>query len=270
MNEELLDLPSPDGPELNGAVSNRVGRRIYRELYEAGEGGLNIGQLKERIPEFAGQMHFDRRLRDLDKPFVLRRKRRNGAVAYWLAGRRPKALEAGRVSKTLRAEIFFRDGSRCQMCGASPERDPDVQLHVDHKIPLRWGGPNSAENLWALCSDCNTGKQAFFASADEHSDRIRAAINQPEVHRRLGELLRAFGPGVDVPSYLLGIVASALQYQEDWQRRIRELRDLGWDYEVKKQKEGRRVVAYYRLTKDGGWPPPGTTVREALNRSRRR
>jgi 5-methylcytosine-specific restriction endonuclease McrA len=269
MDDELLDLPAPDSPELNDAVSNRVGRRIYGELHEAGEEGLNIGQLKERIPEFADQMHFDRRLRDLDKPFDLARKRRNGAVVYRLAGRRPKALEAGRVSKTLRAEIFFRDGSRCQMCGASPERDPDVLLHVDHRIPLRWGGSNTEANLWTLCSECNTGKQAFFASVDEHSDRIRAAINEPEVHRRIGELLRAFGPGTDVPSYLLGIVASAQQFQEDWQRRIRELRDLGWDYEVTKRKEGGRVVAYYRLTKDGGWPPPGTTVREALNRRRR-
>jgi hypothetical protein len=210
-------------------------------------------------------MHFDRRLRDLDRPFVLSRERRGGRVIYRLSGRRENALAQGRVGKTLRAEILFRDGARCQMCGATPERDSDVQLQIDHRIPLHWGGTNSEDNLWTLCSECNSGKRAFFASVDENSDELRAAVHHPEVHRRIGELLRAFGTDTWVPSYLIGIVASAQQFQEDWQRRLRELRDLGWDYKVKKKKEGGRIVSYYRLTKDGGWPPNGTTVREALS-----
>jgi hypothetical protein len=38
-----------------------------------------------------------------------------------------------------------------------------------------------------------------------------------------------------VRSDLLGIVASAKNYQEDWQRRIRDLRFLGWDYQHEKR-----------------------------------
>lgn len=267
LKDKALALPKPGSDELENAVTNQVGRRIYAELFNA-PGGLDIKQLKERIPEFAGQMHFDRRLRDLDKPFVLERERRGGRLLYRLSGRREQALQFGRVSKTLRAEVLFRDGSRCQMCGASPAHDPSVQLQVDHRIPLHWGGTNSEENLWTLCSECNAGKRAFFSSAEEHSAQVKQAINSPEVHRRLGELLRAFGTSAEIPSYLLEIVASAQQFQDDWQRRLRELRELGWDYEATKRKENGRVVSYYRLTKDGGWPPNGTSIREALKQKR--
>lgn len=259
-------LPDPGSQELVDLVPNRVGRRIYEELVAASD-GLDINELKGRIPEYADQMHFDRRLRDLDKPFVLARERRGGRLVYRLAGRRDKQHQQGRVSKTLRAEVLYRDGSRCQMCGANPQKDADVLLQIDHKVPLHWGGSNDEDNLWVLCDECNTGKRAFFASADEHAEQIRASVNYPEVHRRLGELLRAFGIGAEVPSYLLAVVASGQQFQEDWHRRLRELRELGWDYEVRKRKEGGRIVSYYRLTKDGGWPATGT-IREALGRRR--
>jgi hypothetical protein len=54
-------------------------------------------------------------------------------------------------------------------------------------------------------------------------------------------LLRAFGGGW-VRSDLLGIVASAKNFQEDWQRRMRDLRFLGWDYQHEKRyDEGSRV-----------------------------
>jgi 5-methylcytosine-specific restriction endonuclease McrA len=255
----------PDGADLHELVQNRVSRRIAEVLLEHPD-GLDIHELRARVPEYASQMHFDRRLRDLDKPFVLTRERSGGTLRYRLTGRRPIAPHPDRISKTLRAEILFRDGSRCQMCGASPQRDDTVQLEIDHKIPINWDGSNEEDNLWALCKTCSEGKHAFFASADEHAGQMRSAINSSEVHRRLGGLLRAFGVGMPVPAYMLAIVASAGQFQEDWQRRLRELRDLGWDYEVTKRKENGRIVASYTLTKDGGWPPAGVTIREALRR----
>lgn len=261
-------LPAPDSDELRALVTNQVGRRIYGELHAAPD-GLDIYELKQRIPEFADQMHFDRRLRDLDKPFLLERQRVGNRLVYRLAGRRDRPQDRGRISKRRRAEVLFRDGSRCQMCGRNPERDVDVVLHVDHKVPLAWGGENEIDNLWTLCRECNEGKRDFFASADEHADEMRAAIRHDEVHRRLGELLRAFGPGIEVPSYMLSIAASAKQFQEDWHRRLRELRELGWDYEVRKRKEGGRITSYYVLTRDGGFPSDGT-VREALRSGGRR
>jgi len=52
-----------------------------------------------------------------------------------------------------------------------------------------------------------------------------------------------------------GIVASAKSFQEDWQRRLRDLRFLGWDYQHEKRyDEGSRVWTYYRLTRSAAWP----------------
>lgn len=86
------------------------------------------------------------------------------------------------------------------------------------------------------------------------SGQIRAAAGHDEPHKRIGELLKAFDGGW-VRSDLLGIVASAKNFQEDWQRRMRDLRFLGWDYQHEKRyDEGPRVWAYYRLAKSAPWP----------------
>lgn len=54
---------------------------------------------------------------------------------------------------------------------------------------------------------------------------------------------------------LLGIVASARAVPEGPARGGRDLRFLGWDYEVRKAyNEGARVWSYYRLTKSAPWP----------------
>lgn len=52
------------------------------------------------------------------------------------------------------------------------------------------------------------------------------------------------------------MVASAQEYQEDWQRRLRDLRFIGWDYEHKKRTlDGfSRVWVFYRLKRSAPWP----------------
>src|ERR1700761_9424803 len=57
------------------------------------------------------------------------------------------------------------------------------------------------------------------------------------------------------PSDLIGIVASAKEYQEDFQRRIRDLRSLGWQIKASRRyHEGARVRVYYRLLHYEPWP----------------
>jgi hypothetical protein len=101
-------------------------------------------------------------------------------------------------------------------------------------MPQSWGGDNEPENLQPLFEDCNAGKRDYFRSFEAHAEQIRAAIGYDEPQKRIGELLRAFGGGW-VRSDLLGIVASAKNFQEDWQRRMRDLRFLGWDYQHEKR-----------------------------------
>ena len=58
----------------------------------------------------------------------------------------------------LRFKVFLRDKFRCCSCGASPAKDPGVELHVDHIFPWSKGGETVLENLQTLCSKCNGGK----------------------------------------------------------------------------------------------------------------
>lgn len=60
------------------------------------------------------------------------------------------------VSKRLRFEVIRRDAFKCHYCHRA-----DIPLTVDHIIPRALGGPDTAENLVACCSDCNIGKTSI-------------------------------------------------------------------------------------------------------------
>lgn len=68
------------------------------------------------------------------------------------------------ITKRLRFEILRRDNNACRYCGATA---PDVELVVDHVLPVALGGQTVAENLAAACKDCNSGKTS--TSPDEHT-----------------------------------------------------------------------------------------------------
>ncbi len=59
------------------------------------------------------------------------------------------------LSLALRYKILRRDRNTCQACGA---RAPDVEVEVDHKIPVSKGGTDDEKNLVTKCKDCNRGK----------------------------------------------------------------------------------------------------------------
>lgn len=67
-----------------------------------------------------------------------------------------------KINWRLRASILLRDNCICTMCGASPAKDPDIVLHVDHIIPYSKGGETVEENLRTLCSVCNIGRSNQF------------------------------------------------------------------------------------------------------------
>ena len=62
------------------------------------------------------------------------------------------------ISDKLRYQILKRDNFKCCACGASPAKDPAVELHIDHIVPWSKGGETTANNLQTLCSRCNIGK----------------------------------------------------------------------------------------------------------------
>jgi hypothetical protein len=62
------------------------------------------------------------------------------------------------ISDKLRYQVLKRDNFKCCACGASPAKDPSIELHIDHIIPWSKGGKTVIENLQTLCSRCNLGK----------------------------------------------------------------------------------------------------------------
>jgi 5-methylcytosine-specific restriction protein A len=61
---------------------------------------------------------------------------RNGSTRQW---------------RNTRARVLFRDGWTCQQCGAPA-------THVDHVVPVLFGGTDHERNLQALCARCNISK----------------------------------------------------------------------------------------------------------------
>ncbi|MBQ9781238.1 MAG: HNH endonuclease [Clostridia bacterium] len=62
------------------------------------------------------------------------------------------------INLRLRFKVMQRDNFKCCACGASPAKDPSVELHIDHIFPWSKGGETEIDNLQTLCSKCNLGK----------------------------------------------------------------------------------------------------------------
>lgn len=62
------------------------------------------------------------------------------------------------VTTRMRFLVMKRDNFKCCKCGASPAKDPSVELHIDHIKPWAKGGETVMDNLETLCSKCNLGK----------------------------------------------------------------------------------------------------------------
>ncbi len=87
---------------------------------------------------------------------VLARFKRGEITEPQLLGSVPSRRTRAALSLTLRWDVLKHDDYRCVKCGAHP---PDVQLEVDHILPVSRGGTNDLTNLRTLCRPCNQGKK---------------------------------------------------------------------------------------------------------------
>lgn len=74
------------------------------------------------------------------------------------AGQDTGAEKRRPLSKSLRFDVFARDGFKCVYCGRGPS--VGVTLHADHVKARSRGGPDTLENLVTSCDACNLGKSA--------------------------------------------------------------------------------------------------------------
>lgn len=99
------------------------------------------------------------------------------------------------IAKRVRYEVMRRDGHACRYCGG---KAPDVELTIDHVMPVSLGGTNDPGNLVAACRDCNAGKTSAAPDAamvqDVAEDALRWSramkMAAAEAETRRGEIQR--------------------------------------------------------------------------------
>ena len=183
--------------------------------------GLDITQIRAQIGVGESQEHLNRRVRALRKYYDIAGVHQGDRYVYVLKGRKANVeTDTGMVSGRLRAQALNLAKGRCQSCGRTIAED-GVKLQIDHKVPQSWGGLTVIENLWAICEACNNGKRDFFTSFDVSV--MKEIVSMPSVHERIAHLLKLH-LDQPVPSDLIEFVANATERQEDWQKRLRDLR----------------------------------------------
>ena len=244
-------------------------------------GGISGGQIRQELEseglEPGEQTHLDRRKRDLKKWFLIEKDQAtivvNGknrkVTLYRYKGPRPSVVDEGPISLKERAEVIHSAHGRCQMCGKTVEKH-GIVLVVDHKKPRDWNGTNDRDNLWAICEECNAGKKAYFSSLRVDAELMKGVTAHESVHMRIGELLKAVGVGKRTSSQLIEVVAD----QDDWQKRLRELRYsvIGWEIDTKlyRADSGKKQCDYI-LRSFRAWPDdPSGVIRRFENERKRR
>jgi 5-methylcytosine-specific restriction endonuclease McrA len=247
----------------------KIHEQILALLKEHPE-GISEGEMRAALriqPE--DQTQFGRRRRDLHYYYRIEKQRIGKKTVYIYRGPLEVQRDVTATNAKTRALVLHVAHGRCGMCGRTIEKH-GITLVVDHKIPREWGGKTEPENLWAICEECNQGKKNLFASVD--SVAMQSAIRHDSVHVRIGELLKGAGVGEPVPSHMIDIVAN----QDEWRKRLRELRYLGWEITASRANlPGGRFQSAYRLEKFTEWPTdPSTWIRnyeqERAKRNRER
>jgi 5-methylcytosine-specific restriction endonuclease McrA len=93
------------------------------------------------------------KLKEVENPFDLTEKREQEKIEKKAEAKRRKELR-NEITHKLRFDILERDKYTCQYCGKSPHgkrnNGEEVELVVDHIIPLDKGGTNDLKNLLLL------------------------------------------------------------------------------------------------------------------------
>lgn len=111
------------------------------------------------------------------------------------------------ITKSVRFEVFKRDGFACQYCGA---KAPDVLLEIDHIQPISKDGDNDIMNLVTACKPCNLGKSDRELGDDSAIRKQQAQLSELNARREQLEMMLAWRNGLkDLQGDQLEIVLQA-------------------------------------------------------------
>ena len=134
----------------------------------------------------------------LDRPLQDEERRAAKTSLYSRVEARFKAEARENMTGDLaqKQRLLSESNSRCNTCGLPLSIKA---VRVDHVLPLAEGGFNEANNLQALCEECNQGKSDYFEDSaigaarpwsERRSDLITGAITLTK-RKRFCALLRA-------------------------------------------------------------------------------
>lgn len=109
----------------------------------------------------------------------------------WMEGL--EMTERKSIKKSVRFEVFKRDGFKCQYCGAAA---PEAILEVDHINPVSKGGDNDIMNLITACKPCNSGKSDRELSDDSAIQKQRAMLDDLNERREQLEMMLQWREGL--------------------------------------------------------------------------
>ncbi len=93
------------------------------------------------------------------------------------------------IPAALKRAVYERDQWRCQKC-RTYIRYADKRLH--HRVPERYGGATTLENLELQCDPCHLALHAEAGAFDAHIDRARKDQEEHEA-RMAGDVPRRAG-----------------------------------------------------------------------------
>ena len=144
------------------------------------------------------------------------------------------------ISSKLRAMVMIRDNSTCQMCGKNV-KDDHIRVHIDHIIPLSWGGATELDNLQVLCSDCNEGKKNFVSS--ENPD-LMIEINRANSTKERLRIYFEYYKNEEIDVDRLAVIAKT----REWTRALRYVRsDYNMDIEYIPKNKSKGINKEYYI-----------------------
>jgi len=198
-------MPRKEGakPKLLRYFLENVGREIPRKELEE--------LCKDNGTEWARSL---RSLRDDGWVYEYNSSKNTYLFPYSTPQNEPK--DSRYIPNDVKSLVMIRDNSTCQMCGKSVMQD-HIKIHLDHIVPLEWGGTTTVDNLQCLCKDCNEGKKNWVASEDPS---LMIELNKATSAKERLLIYFLHYPDKEISVEKLEVVAKT----RGWERALRYLR----------------------------------------------